>query len=112
MMILLAIPVLPLLAALAALGFGRRLPWGGGELVVGAVALSLIGLFFVPNGTKLSAIWFESGGYRLTVGLEVTQLTWFIAMIVAGAAGSALTQWDVDLREERRQFPAQDKKGE
>lgn len=86
MIILLAIPVLPLLAALAALGFGRRFPWGGGELVGGTVALSLIGLFLVPNGAKVSAIWFESGGYRLTVGLEVTQLTWFIAMIVAGVA--------------------------
>ena len=43
MTVLLAIPLLPLLAATAALGIGRRLPWGGGELVVGAVALSLAG---------------------------------------------------------------------
>lgn len=83
---LLAIPILPLLAALAALCVGRRLPWGGGELLVGAIALAVIDLLLVPEGVNPSATWFESGGFQLTVGLEVTRLTWFVAMIVACVA--------------------------
>ena len=83
---LLAVPLLPLLAAAAALGFGRRLPWGGGELVVGAAAVSLAGLASMPSDAAQSATWFESGGYRLTVGLAATPLTWFVAVVVAGVA--------------------------
>jgi len=86
MMVLFAIPTLPLFAALAVLRVGRRMPWGGGELVVGAAALSLTGLMLIPDGSNLSATWFESGGFRLTVGLEVTRLTWFVATIVASIA--------------------------
>lgn len=59
---------------------------GRGEFVVIAVALSLILLIFNPDGANLSATWFESGGFRLTIGLEVTRLTWFVAMIVASTA--------------------------
>ncbi|MEL6065168.1 NADH-quinone oxidoreductase subunit 5 family protein [Methylobacterium sp. DCY52] len=86
MTVLLAVPLLPLLAAAAALGLGRRLTWGGGELVVGAVAVSLAGLASMPSDAALSATWFESGGYRLTVGLAATPLTWFVAVVVAGVA--------------------------
>lgn len=86
MMLLLAIPTLPLLAALAAFRFGRRMPWGGGEFVVGAAAFSLTCLMLVPDAASLSAAWFESGGFRLTVGLEVTLLTRFVATIVASIA--------------------------
>jgi NADH-quinone oxidoreductase subunit L len=81
-----AIPTMPLLAALAALMLGRRLRWGGGELVIGAIAVSLIVLIVTPDGTRLSGTWFESGGFHLTIGLQVTRLTWFIAMVVAGIA--------------------------
>jgi NADH-quinone oxidoreductase subunit L len=83
---LLAVPLLPLLAAVAALGLGRRLPCGGGELVVGAVALSLVGLALTPSGAALSTTWFESGGYRLTLGLAATPLNWFVATVVAGVS--------------------------
>ncbi|GJE25176.1 NADH-quinone oxidoreductase subunit L [Methylorubrum rhodesianum] len=83
---LLAVPLLPLVAAAAALGLGRRLPRGGGELVVGAVALALAGLASLPSDAALSATWFESGGYRLTVGLAATPLTRFVAAVVAGVA--------------------------
>lgn len=85
-MMLVAIPSLPLLAALAALGSGRRLPWGGGELVVGAVAVSLLVLIVIPDGARISINWFESGGLRMTIGLEVTHLTWFVVTVVAGIA--------------------------
>ena len=86
MMVLLAVPLLPLVAAAAALGFGRRLRWGGGELVVGALALSLAGLALLADDTAISATWFETGGFRLTVGLAATPLTWFVAVVVAGVA--------------------------
>jgi len=83
---LLAIPALPLLAALAAFGLGGRLPYGGGELIVGAVALSLVCLVLLPDGAAVSRIWFESGGLHLTAGLEATPLTWLVAMVVGGVA--------------------------
>ncbi|PIK73235.1 NADH-quinone oxidoreductase subunit M, partial [Methylobacterium frigidaeris] len=83
---LLAIPLLPLLAAVTALAAGRRLPWGGGELVVAGVALSLVALALVPTGATMTVSWFESGDYRLTVGLAATPLTRFVAMVVAGVA--------------------------
>lgn len=81
-----AVPLLPLLAASGALAVGRRLRWGGGELVVAAIALSLLALMFLVDGSRLSATWFETGGYRLTVGLEITRLTSFVGLVVAGTA--------------------------
>lgn len=84
--LLIAVPLLSFLAAAGALVFGRRLPWGGGELVLAAIALSLLALIPLADGTHLSATWFTTGGYRLTVGLEVTTLTWFVGVIVAGTA--------------------------
>ncbi|MBK3404068.1 NADH-quinone oxidoreductase subunit L [Methylorubrum populi] len=86
MTLLLAVPLLPLVAAAAALGFGRRLRWGGGELIVGALALSLAGLALLADDTSFSATWFETGGFHLTVGLAATPLTWFVAAVVAGVA--------------------------
>jgi NADH-quinone oxidoreductase subunit L len=82
--LLITVPLLPLIAAIGALGIGRRLPWGGGELTVAATAYSLIASFFLVDGAHLSVIWFEGTGYRLSVGLEVTSLTRFIALVVAG----------------------------
>lgn len=84
--LLVAVPLLSLLAAAGALAFGRRLPWGGGELVLAAIALSLLALIPLADGTHLSATWFTTGPFRLTVGLEVTKLTWFVGIIVAGTA--------------------------
>lgn len=84
--LLITIPLLPLIAATGALGFGRRLPWRGGDLVVLATAYSFIVSFFLIDGSHLSTTWFEAGGYRLTVGLEVTALSKFIAIVVAGTA--------------------------
>ncbi|MEE9485614.1 MULTISPECIES: NADH-quinone oxidoreductase subunit L [Methylobacterium] len=83
---LLAVPLLPLLAAATALAAGRRLPWGGGELVAAGVALSLVALALVPAGATMTVTWFESGDYRLTVGLAATPLTRFVATVVAGVA--------------------------
>ena len=84
--LLIATPLLPIVAAALTLAIGRRLRWGGGELVLAATALSLIGLVLLPDGSHVSIIWFETGQFRFTVGLEVTRLTWFVAMVVAGTA--------------------------
>lgn len=84
--LLIAVPVLSLLAAAGVLAFGRRLPWGGGELVFAAIAMSLLALIPLADGTHLSATWFTTGGYRLTVGLQITKLTWVVGVIVAGTA--------------------------
>ncbi len=85
--LLVAVPVLPLLAIPLVLTVGRRLPWRGGEVVVGALALVLAALLLLQgrSGT-LETTWFESGGYRLTVGLALDGLTWFGAVVVAGVS--------------------------
>lgn len=84
--LLITVPLLPLAAAGAAFGTGRRLPWGGGEFIVIATAYSFIASFFLIDGTHLSTLWFKVGDYRLSVGLEVTALTRFIALVVGGTA--------------------------
>lgn len=85
--LLIAVPVLPLIAVPLTLIFGRRLPWRGGELVVGATALAVAALLLLGNGKQtLQAAWFDSGGFRLTVGIELNGLTWFSAMVVAGVS--------------------------
>lgn len=84
--LLAVVPLLPLLAAAGALAVGARLSWGGGELVVAAIGLSFFALMFLADGTRLSATWFETAGYRLTVGIEITRLTGYFALVVAGTA--------------------------
>jgi NADH-quinone oxidoreductase subunit L len=84
---LLAVPALPVLAAIFSVLMGRRLPWRGGEFVVGATALAVAALLFL-KGTHvlLQETWFASGGLQLTVGLELNGLTWLAAMVVAGVS--------------------------
>ena len=85
--LLIAVPVLPLLAGPLSLLFGSRLPWRGGELIVAATALSLAALMLLMGEHQvLDGTWFESGGFRLTVGLELDGLTWFAAAVVAGVS--------------------------
>jgi NADH-quinone oxidoreductase subunit L len=85
--LLLAVPLLPLLTAVGALTFGKRLPYGGGELVVGALILSLLGLLELHSGSAaVSVTWLQVGGYHLTLGLEITALTVFVALVVAATA--------------------------
>lgn len=82
--LLTTVPVLPLLAVPLILALGRRLPWRGGELVVGTAALVVAALLLLrgESGT-VQATWFETGGVRLTVGLALDGLTWFAATVVA-----------------------------
>lgn len=85
--LLIAAPALPLVAAFLSLLFGPRLPWRGGEFLVAATALSLAALMLLIGERQvLDATWFESGGFRLTVGLELNGLTWFAAAVVAGVS--------------------------
>jgi NADH-quinone oxidoreductase subunit L len=85
-MMLAAAPLLPLLAAIISFGYGHHLRWGGGELVIGATAIALIVLLLVSDTAGVTAIWFASGGMHMTVGLEATPLTRFVATIVSGTA--------------------------
>ncbi len=82
--LLIAVPALPMIAVPFSLLAGRRLRFGGGELMVGATALSLIALVLLFGRQQtLQATWFESGGLRLTVGLSLDRLTGFVATMVA-----------------------------
>jgi NADH-quinone oxidoreductase subunit L len=86
-LLFIAVPVLPLLAAPLSLLFGWRLPWRGGELVVGMTVLALAALLLLEGQHQtLQTSWFESGGFRLTVGLDLSGLTWFAATVVAGVS--------------------------
>src|SRR5260221_10774996 len=61
--LLIAVPVLPLLAGPLSLLFGSRLPWRGGELIVAATALSLAApMLLMGEHQGLDGTWFESGG--------------------------------------------------
>ena len=85
--ILLAVPLLPLLAAVGSLLAGRRLRFGGGELVLGAVALALAALLPLADGNgRLSREWLVVGAWRLTVGLAADPLGWSAAVLVAAVA--------------------------
>lgn len=84
--LLLAVPLLPLLAAALALGIGRCMSLAGGVLLVVSLAGSLAALSVLPEGARLSAAWFAVGRFQLLVGLEATGLTWFAAIVVAVTA--------------------------
>ena len=84
--LLIAVPAVPLLAAPLILAVGRRLPGRGGEILVAATALALAVLLANPGDRTVAGAWFESGGFRLTVGLEANGLTRFGALVVAGVS--------------------------
>jgi NADH-quinone oxidoreductase subunit L len=87
--LLVAVPLAPLMAALAVLVLGRRLPRGGGWLVVAGSGLSLAALLIlvIAGGTPaVAADWATSGGWTLTVGLALDPLARFAALLVAAVA--------------------------
>lgn len=85
--LLVAVPILPLASVPLSLAVGRRLPWRGGELTVGATAFALAALVALYGIREtVQAAWFESAGFRLSVGLQLDGLTWFVATMVAGIA--------------------------
>ena len=85
--LLVAVPTLPLATVPLSLAAGRWLPWRGGELTVGATALALAALAALHGVRETVRVtWFESAGFRLSVGLHLDPLTWFVATMVAGIA--------------------------
>jgi NADH-quinone oxidoreductase subunit L len=85
--LLIAVPLLPLLAAGSALIFGHRFPLATSLITVCSISLSL-GTLAILYGTSaaVSGTWFEIGRYNVTVGIELTGLTWFAAVVVAATA--------------------------
>ncbi|MEO8713526.1 MAG: NADH-quinone oxidoreductase subunit L [Acetobacteraceae bacterium] len=82
--LLIAVPALPLASVPLTLAAGRRLAWRGGELTVGATALALAALVALSGAREtVHAAWFESAGFRLSIGLQLDGLTWFVATMVA-----------------------------
>lgn len=84
--LLIAVPAVPLLAAPLILLIARRLPWQGGELLVAVTAFCLVALVIDGEPRTVQAVWFESGAFQLTVGLELNGLTRFVALVVAGVS--------------------------
>ncbi len=84
---LLIIPLAPLFAALLALTVGRRRARLCGWLTVAGTALSFAALLLLwGRGLHLSATWFTVGDFALTVGLRLDELSWFMALVVAGVS--------------------------
>ena len=85
--LLIAAPVVPLLAATLIVAVGERFPraagWinAGGSAVSLGVLLALLGQRFAVGG-----VWTESGTFKLTVGLQLDDLSHFTALLVAGIA--------------------------
>jgi len=87
MTLLLAVPLLPLLAAIAAIALPQRWQSAAGMLVIAATACSLAALTALHGSTTaLNASWFATGGRVLAVGIALNGLTWFAAMMVAAIA--------------------------
>lgn len=86
-LLLLAVPLLPLIAATIVLVARRRLPGGGGTLVAGATALSLAAIVLLQGEAfTVETTWLTTASVALSVGLELNGLTWFAALLVAGIA--------------------------
>lgn len=82
--LVIGVPAAPLLAGLAVLILGRRYPRASSWAPVVGSALSL--LFLVILGgreTGVEALWMQSGGFRLTIGLALNPLSHFFALLVA-----------------------------
>lgn len=85
-LLLLAVPLLPLLAGAAVAAFRRQEKMAGTWVTV-AIAGSLA-MLAALHGQRISlqARWFETGGRALEVGLQLNGLTWVAAVLVAGIA--------------------------
>lgn len=82
--LLIGIPCVPLLAGLAVLFLGRRFPRAARWAPVVGSAISLLFLIGLGGGEpSVEALWMQSGGFRLTVGLALNPLSRFFALLVA-----------------------------
>jgi NADH-quinone oxidoreductase subunit L len=85
--LLIVVPLAPLVAAAVVLLLGRRLAGGEGWLVVAGGGVSLAALLaLLGQAPAVTAVWARSGGFTLTVGLQLDALARFGALLVAGVA--------------------------
>lgn len=85
--LLLAVPLAPLVAALAVPVWGRRLRRGGGVITVCGTAVALLALLALSGATpRVQGIWLHTAGFTLSVGLQLDGLSRFMALLVAGIA--------------------------
>ncbi|MFZ0390184.1 MAG: NADH-quinone oxidoreductase subunit L [Calditrichia bacterium] len=85
--LLLTIPLAPLFAALLIILFGRRLPFRGGELTLTGSLVSLLALILIAQREfAIETLWLHTGGFSLTLGLQVTRLSYWISLLVAAVA--------------------------
>ena len=81
--LLLAVPLVPLLAALVIPVSGRRVP--SGWVSAGATGVSLAFLLTLfGSSPKVTATWLGIGPYTLTVGLSLDSLSYLLALLVVG----------------------------
>ena len=85
--LLLVVPLAPLVASLLILCFGQRFPSKGGWFTVTGVAISLVALLLLLGSTpNLQGTWLETGGFKLTFGLQIDSLSRLLALLVTGVA--------------------------
>lgn len=86
MMLLMLVPLAPLCTALVLLGVGSRLAGRGAWLTIFGTAVSLTSLLLLWGQTPaFTSVWLETGNMSLTVGLELTPLSWLVSLLVATA---------------------------
>ena len=81
--LLLAVPFVPLLAALVIPVLGKRLPSGWVSAGATGVSLALL-LALFGSSPKVTATWLGIGPYTLTVGLSLDSLSYLLALLVVG----------------------------
>ncbi len=85
--LLLTIILAPLLAALVTLALWQRLPRCGGWLTIAGTLVSFAALLVLAQtNLRLSTAWLTVGNFKLTVGLQLDGLSWFMALLVAGVS--------------------------
>lgn len=85
--LLLVVPLAPLVASLLILCFGQRFPLKGGWFTVASVAVSPIALLLLLNSApSFQGTWLETGGFKLTLGLQLDSLSRLLAFLVTGVA--------------------------
>lgn len=81
------VPLLPLAVALVCLLGRRQLSAVAGPLTAAGNFISLILLIFLGYRPETAAwVWLEFGRISVEIGFQVSGLTWFVALVVAGVA--------------------------
>ncbi len=82
--LLIGVPSMPILAGLAVLFLGRRFTRVASWVPVAGSGISFLLLIVLwARETSVDALWMQSGGFQLTVGLELNPLSYFFGLLVA-----------------------------